>query len=325
MAFFGIRFDLRNPPMAATTSSERFQAAIDMAVWADELGAGFVGLSEHHGCDDGYLPSPLVMAAAIASRTTRIQIGITAVVAPFYDPLRLAEDIAVVDLLSAGRLSVTLANGYVESEFDMFGVALSERAKRTTETVKTLRQAWTGEPFDYRGRTVRVTPAPHQAGGPPISLGGTSAAAARRAARIADGFSPSNPEAWEAYREEMLALGKPDPGPGRGGGGTNVTHLAVDPESAWDAAGPYFLHESNAYGAWQAATGLETGYRTVADVDTLRRRGQYRILTPDELLAELKDQGPNAVAMFHPMVGGMPPALAWESLHLFEHEVLPRL
>ena len=325
MALFGLRFDLRNPPIAATSSTERFRAAVEMSVWADQLGAAFVGLSEHHGSDDGYLPSPVVLAAAIASRTTRIRIGLGALVAPLYDPLRLAEDLAVLDLLSNGRLSVTLANGYVASEFEMFGVGLSERARRTTEAVHTLRRAWTGEPFDYRGRAARVTPAPHQVGGPPILLGGSTAAAGRRAARIADGFSSSSQEGWSAYREEMLTLGKGDPGPGPAAGGTNVVHLSSDPEPAWETAGPYFLHESNGYGAWQAASGVDTGYRTATDVDELRGRGQYRILTPDQMVAEVKDRDLSAAIVLHPMVGGLPPAPAWESLHLFETEVLPRL
>src|SRR5262245_29379983 len=109
-----------------------------MCEWADRRGAIFVGLSEHHGSDDDYLPSPLARASAIAARPTRVRIGINALIASFYDPLRLAEDAAVVDLLSGGRLDLTLAGGYVKDEFDMFGVALSERPARIREAVATL-------------------------------------------------------------------------------------------------------------------------------------------------------------------------------------------
>src|SRR5205823_8131722 len=98
-------------------------------------------------------------------------------------------------------------------EFEMLGVPPSERAARVRETVETLKRAWTGEPFEFRGRTVRVLPTPAQPGGPKITLGGTSEAAARRAARIADGFIPSEPPYWEPYLDECLKLGKPDPGP----------------------------------------------------------------------------------------------------------------
>jgi alkanesulfonate monooxygenase SsuD/methylene tetrahydromethanopterin reductase-like flavin-dependent oxidoreductase (luciferase family) len=318
---FIMRFDLRNPAHAGVDLADRYEAALDMMEWADKHGALAVSLSEHHGSDDGYLPSPLVMAAAAAARTTNVAIAINALIAPFYDPLRLAEDVAVVDRLSRGRLSLTIAGGYAEHEFEMFGVDPSERPARVRETVATLRSAWTGEPFDYRGRRVQVRPTPAQPGGPNILLGGSSEPAARRAARIADGFIPSEPGCWEFYRDECLKLGKPDPGPAWMSATADVVVLAEDPETAWPKIGPYLLHESNAYGAWNPAAGADR-FRTVADLDALRTGGQYRILTPDEYAAELRTEGDGAIAKLHPMVGGIPPELAWEHLHLFEEAFL---
>lgn len=315
---FGLRFDLRNPAFAGVTSADRYRVALDMCEWADRRGAVFLSVSEHHGVDDGYLPSPLVMAGAIAARTANAAIGINALVASFHDPLRLAEDAAVVDLLSRGRLSLTIGAGYVPGEFAMFGVDPSERAARVREAVTTLRAAWTGEPFEFRGRTVHVLPAPAQPGGPKIILGGTSEGAARRAARIADGFIPSEPECWDFYRDECT---KPDPGPGMTGHGDLVV-LAEDPEAAWPELGPYFLYETNAYGAWQAAAGIgATTYDPVASIDDLRAGGRYRILTPDEYAQEIAPGDPG-FAVFHPMVGGIPPELAWRHLHLFEESFL---
>lgn len=315
---FGIRFDLRNPDFAGVDTADRIAAALDMCEWAEEHGALFIGLSEHHGSDDGYLPSALTLAAAVAARTSTIRIGIFALVAPFYDPIRLAEDVAVVDQISRGRLDVCLAGGYVPAEFEMFGVDPAERPARVREAVTTLKAAWTGEPFEFRGRRVQVRPTPAQPGGPPIILGGTSEAAARRAARIADGFIPSEPECWAHYRDECLALGKPDPGEGITGHGDTVV-LAEDPEAAWDELGPFFLHETNAYGSWQAAAGIgQTTYEPVADLAELRTRGQYRILHPDEYAAEIEASGGTTVPALHPMVGGIPPELAWRHLRLFE-------
>ena len=326
MSIFGLRFDLRNPAFAGTTIAERYEAALDMAEWADGLGFVVIAVSEHHGSDDGYLPSPLTMAAAMAARTERARIQIAALIAPFHDPLRLAEDIAVVDQISGGRLDLVIANGYVPGEFAMFGCALSDRAKRTTEMVEVLKQAWTGEPFEFRGRTARITPKPHQVGGPKISLGGSTEVAARRAARIADGFVPSNADVWPAYRDEMVKVGKADPGPALGAD-TSAFYLARDPVKGWADYAPYAMHEMNAYGAWMAEAGMgkEGGYETVSDADALRATGQYRVLTPDEFLTDLQAKGPFGFAMFHPLVGGVPPAMAWESLRLFENEVLPRL
>jgi len=326
VSFFGLRFDFRNPDFAGTSMAERYEAALDMAEWADRLGFVIIVLSEHHGSDDGYLPSPLAMAAAMAARTKQARIRIAAVIAPFHDPLRLAEDIAVVDLLSNGRLDLVVANGYVPGEFAMFDCEVSDRVRRTTETVATLKQAWTGEPFEFRGSTVQVRPTPAQPGGPEVILGGSGPKAARRAARIADGFMPSDGSIWDVYREEMLVLGKPDPGPFVGGD-TSAFHLAHDVERGWEQYAPFALHEMNAYGQWMASGGIgrEGGYVTTDDTEALRATGQYRVLTPDDLVAEINEKGEYGFTLFHPLMGGVPPAMGWESLHLFEDEVLPRL
>lgn len=326
VALFGIRFDLRNPTFAGTTMAERYNAALDMATWADDNGAALAIVSEHHGSDDGYLPSPLTFAAAIAARTKRIHINVAAIIAPFYDPLRLAEDAAVVDLISEGRLSLVLANGYVPSELAMFDVPSAERAARTMAAIDVLRQAWTGEPFEHRGRMVRVTPTPHQPGGPQINLGGSTAVVARRAARLGLGFWPSTPGVWGAYRDEVVERGGRDPGPYLGGE-AGFLHVATDPDAAWNAIAPYALHEANSYGRWAVEAGMEdaASYHLATDPDELRRSGQYRVLTPAALVAELQTAGPMTYFGLHPLMGGIPPALGWESLQLVEREVLPRL
>jgi alkanesulfonate monooxygenase SsuD/methylene tetrahydromethanopterin reductase-like flavin-dependent oxidoreductase (luciferase family) len=293
-----------------------------MATWADQLGCVNIALSEHHASPDGYLPSPLPMLAAMAARTTNVGFMVAALIAPFYDPIRLAEDLVVIDNLSRGRVDLLVAGGYVHEEFEMFGVEMKDRPRLVTEMVRTLKAAFSGEPFEFRGRTVQVTPGPHRPGGPSISLGGSSEAAARRAARIADGFIPSDASVWEFYRDEVQQLGRPDPGPSPIGVVRTVA-LAKDAEEGWERMAPFFLHENNAYGTWQAQDGVTTPYETVPDVDALRERGTYAVLTPDELEAELR-AAPFPFAMFHPMCGGMPIDLAWSSLHLFEHEVLPR-
>ena len=324
MAFFGMRFDFRNPSFAGTTMTERYREGIAMAEWADRHSFVTLVLSEHHGSSDGYLPSALPMAAAIAARTTNIGLRISAIVAPLHDPLRLAEDAAVVDLISGGRLDLILVNGYVDAEFETFGVPMNERAKRTRLAVETLRSAWTGDSFEYEGRTARITPTPERTNGPTLSLGGSTQKAAERAARIADGFAPSLPEHWDWYRDERLALGHPDPGPNVG-----VTlgdfYLAEDVEKGWDEVGKYFLHETNAYGQWMQDAGLPGMYRIAKDVDEVRERGMYRVITPDEMVAELNAAGPFAFVLFHPLLGGIPPDSAWRALRLFEQDVLGQL
>ncbi len=320
---FGLRFDFRNPDLGGTALADRYAAGLDIVEWADRLGGLSVAVSEHHSSADGYLPSPLPMVAAMAARTTDIRFTVAALIAPFYDPLRLAEDMLVLDNLSRGRVDLIVAAGYVAREFATYGVPMNERGRRVTETVKTLKSAFRGEPFDYRGRTVHLTPAPFRPGGPSVIMGGSSEPAARRAARIADGFLPSVPEVWGFYRDEVLQLGGVDPGPCPTGANQTIA-LAADPDRAWEQMGPFFLHETNAYGEWLSDSDSDGAgpYRLVENIGALRAQGQYRILTPHDYIEEL-EAAPVPFAMLHPLCGGMPPELAWPSLHLLEHEVIP--
>lgn len=170
-----------------------YQDAISLAVAAEAAGFDAFWVSEHHGFPDAYLPSPLTLLAAIAARTSQIALGTGIVVAPLAHPIRLAEQAAVIDQLSDGRLLLGLGLGYAEHEYRAFGVDRSRRAAVLSDLVSFLRTAWSGEAFDwdgacYRGQGLRVTPRPVRAGGIPIWLGGYADTAVRRAARIADGY-----------------------------------------------------------------------------------------------------------------------------------------
>lgn len=318
---FGLRFDLRNPTMAGTSFADRCACALDMAEWADERGCLSIAVSEHHGSPDGYLPSPLPMLAAMAARTERVRFMVAALIAPFHDPIRLAEDLLVLDHLSRGRVDVILGAGYVAEEFALFGVPMAERVPRLVETVSVLQAAFRGEPFEHRGRTVQVTPGPYREGGPALLLGGSSDAAGRRAARLGLGFLPAVPEVWDAYRDEVVALGRSDPGPCPITRNRTVA-LAEDPEQGWAEVGPYFLHETNAYGGWRAQAGVESPYAQAADLDELRASGSYAVLRPEAYVGELR-QAPFPFALLHPLCGGIPPALGWRSLQLLDRDVLP--
>ncbi len=150
MAMFALRYDLRCPQFAKTSAAELAAAAVEQCEWADRLGFVSVTLSEHHGSDDGYLPSPMLLAAAIAARTSNMRLMLAAMIVPLHDPVRLAEDLAVLDVVSQGRLIPVLSGGYVASEFARFGRELKERAALMDEIVPFLERAWTGEPFEHR-------------------------------------------------------------------------------------------------------------------------------------------------------------------------------
>jgi alkanesulfonate monooxygenase SsuD/methylene tetrahydromethanopterin reductase-like flavin-dependent oxidoreductase (luciferase family) len=321
----GIRFDFRNPAFSGTTMAERYSAALDMVGWAESLSFERVVVSEHHGSDDGYLPSPLVMSAAIAARTSTMRLQIAAVISSFHHPLRLAEDAAVLDNISNGRLELVLANGYVSSEFLMFNQPMSRRAIRTEQLVEVLRRAWTGEPFTYEGRTAVVTPTPLQRPGPPILLGGGTRAVALRAARIADGFAPSAAGLWEIYSDAVQELGRERPAPQPSADGRFI-YFADDPDRAWERIAPFAMHEMNAYGRWMQGAGIDhPRYRPVGHVDELKGSGQYYVVAPHEFVTAMQRPDAPQVLTLHPLMGGIPPELAWESLRLFETEVLPRL
>jgi alkanesulfonate monooxygenase SsuD/methylene tetrahydromethanopterin reductase-like flavin-dependent oxidoreductase (luciferase family) len=319
-----LRYDLRAPEFGVE-QAELFQACLDQCEWADELGFDSVSISEHHGSEDGYNPSSLVLAAAIAARTKRIRIRLSALTLPLHDPVRVAEDAAVVDQISRGRLDLIIGAGYVAAEFAMFGKDLADRVRLQTEGIEVLKQAWTGEPFAYRGAMITVRPRPFQQPRPPLILAGASAGAARRAARLADGFEATSPQFEEVYRAECELLSRPASAPRGPAISAMFLHLAEDPDRAWAVIAPHALHEMNSYGRWLAEGSTSAGYFEVSDAAELRDSGAYLILTPNELLARARELGPQGTIGFHPLMGGLPPTEAWASLRLFERDVLPAL
>src|SRR5262249_4260344 len=158
------------------------------AAWAESRGCLSAVVCEHHAAEDGYLPSPMLLASAMAARTTTLPITVAVVLLPLYDPVRLAEEMAVVDILSRGRGMYVAAVGYGPAEYEMYGVEFGRRGKIAEEKLALLLQAKTGEPFEHDGRHIHVTPPPYTPGGPMIAWGGGSEAAAKRAGRHGLGF-----------------------------------------------------------------------------------------------------------------------------------------
>jgi alkanesulfonate monooxygenase SsuD/methylene tetrahydromethanopterin reductase-like flavin-dependent oxidoreductase (luciferase family) len=317
-----LRLDMR-APATDRRPEVLYAAGLEMAEWADREGFEELMLSEHHGAEDGYLPSPLVYGAALAARTRALRLRVSALVLPLHDPLRVAEDVAVLDNLSQGRVELVLAGGFLPSEFEMFGRSLADRGRLIEEGVALLERAWTGKPFEYRGRSVRVTPRPVQRPRPPLLLGGSVEAAARRAARIADGFVPVVPELYPVYLEECRKLGV-TPGESRVPG-PPFLHVAEDPDAAWSRIAPHALHESNSYASWYAQGGTSGPYQPTRDAAALRTSGLYQVLTPEECVALAEALGPDGWLFLHPLMGGLDPELGWQSLELLASKVLPRL
>jgi hypothetical protein len=319
-----LSYDMRAPAWGADPR-DLYAAALDQVEWADSLDFDLVGLGEHHASPDGYNPSPLILAAAMGARSRRIRLRTSVLLAPLYDPIKLAEDAAVTQLATNGRLLLGLGGGYRPSEFAMFDRSLDERWRAIGETIELLRLAWTGEPFEWRGRPCLVTPRPDPP--PEILLGGSSPAAARRAARIADGwFPPLEPRLWPPYREACIELGRSDPGP-YPAQGPIFLWISKEPEKDWDRLLPHVLHQLRSYSEWTAeAFGRPAGpYAAAITEESVRQSDAYQVITPDAALALAERLGDHSVLYLNPLLAGIEPAGSWAMLRLYEREVHPHL
>lgn len=322
MAQWILRLDLRSPVFAGENRT-LFRIGLDMAAFADEIGFDTCMLSEHHGSNDGYLPSPLVYGAAVAARTHRLTVSISALILPLHDPLRVAEDAAVLDHVAQGRLKLVLVAGFLPTEFEMFEQPIERRGTLLEEHVEVLRQAWRGEPFEYRGRTVRVTPRPWRPSGPPLLLGGATPLAARRAARCGDGFVPGMGGLYEIYAAACAEAGKPSaPAPVFG---PLAVFVSEDPDATWRRIAPHALHETNSYARWYAEGAIPGPYGHFDDADSLRATGLYPVLTPAQCVDLARQLGPQGQMFIHPLLAGLEPAIGWETLRLLRDQVMPAL
>jgi alkanesulfonate monooxygenase SsuD/methylene tetrahydromethanopterin reductase-like flavin-dependent oxidoreductase (luciferase family) len=305
----------------AADESERYRTALDMAVYAEQQGFDVVAFEEHHCADNGWLPSPLTMAAMVIARTERIRVNVTALLVTLYDPVRLAEEIAILDLVSRGRFSFVAGLGYRPVEYAATGKSWADRGKLMDEAIETLLSAWSGEPFTIRGQTIRVTPTPMTRPHPFFFIGGMSAAAARRAARFGLPFCPPmpRPDLEEIYRAELARLGKQgfyhDPGPGN-----SMTVIDPDPEQAWNELAPYFLREAQEYSGWKREGVVRPSEDEVNDIGDLRALGRYEILTAGDCRARI-EAASSHTAVVHPLAGGIPLERAWQILRRYAEEV----
>lgn len=321
-----LRINLTGSALAPESEGERLRAAVEMAAFADRHGFSLVNVEEHHCTEVGWLSSPLTLAGVMVGRTERITIRVCALLVPLYDPIRLAEEIAILDLASAGRVRVVAGQGYRPIEYHALDKDWAGRAAGTDFILETLRKAWTGEPFEYRGRRVRVSPVPQSRPHPPLWYGGMSKAAARRAARFALPFYPPAPmpEVLEAYHAECARLGHAGTvdWPREG---TSLVFIDPDPERAWEELGHHFLAEAAEYGSW-ALDGVERPFASQdLTLERLRAEKRYEILTPAECLTRIRAGGEGYAVILHPMAGGVPLERAWQCLRLYADEVLGAL
>jgi probable F420-dependent oxidoreductase len=216
---FGLYSSIADPPRGEDLAS-RVEEVVEEAQLAEESGFDSIFFGEHHQDKDGFLPSPLIVAAAAAGATSRLNLGTSVILLPLHHPVHLAEDVVTLDVVSRGRITLGVGIGYQPADFQAFDVPMEDRVTLFEEGIEVIRQCWTGEPFSFHGKhhhlhDVQVRPAPYQQPSPPLWIGASTYSGARRAGRLADGFvaGPStNLERTlrlvDSYRKAALEAGR---------------------------------------------------------------------------------------------------------------------
>lgn len=326
---FGLWYDFRNPAEWRQPFGKLYTDYVNQIVHAEAQGFDSVWLTEHHFCDDGYTPSPLMILSAIGARTQRMRLGTNLMILPLHDPKRIAEDAAALSLLTGGRFDLGIGIGYKAAEFEAFGRELKYRPSLIEEAIEIIRRAWAGDEIAFSGKrfqigNVRITPQPEQP--PRILLGGMSAPAIDRAARIADGFLSTGGIGQDLYVEALRNNGR-DPA-----SGTIVAgHWAIispEPERELELVGPHILYQANEYIRWGAFGPPDQTPLFTTPQEALEN-GLYEIWDADTAVAELSrliDAYPQISDIhFWAQFPGEPISQGQRRIDYIASEVLPRL
>ena len=329
---FGVWYDFRNPPKWHRPYEDVYAETIEQVVFAESLGYDDAWFTEHHFAEDGYSPSPVIIAAAAATKTKRIRLGTNVLLAPLYHPVRLAEDGATVDIISRGRFQLGAGLGYRPEEFAGYGIPYKERGGRTNEALEIIRRLWEGETVTFRGKyfqieNARLTPRPVQQPRPPIFVGGMKKAAAKRVARYGDGFLGSGDlrPMYEAYTTELRALGK-DPAAARLIGSHLWMIVSNDPDKTWNELAPYVLYEIQDYAKGLERAGMRGFLPDLKDTNELKATGILNVMTPDAAVQMLKNYAPSMPCESYCCMSvppGLPPVRMYPYLELFANKVMP--
>jgi alkanesulfonate monooxygenase SsuD/methylene tetrahydromethanopterin reductase-like flavin-dependent oxidoreductase (luciferase family) len=327
---FGVAYDFRNPPGSGLSNPELYARVLAQAERVDRLGFDEIWLTEHHFVEDGYLPSFVAVAGALAARTQRVRIGSDIVLLPFQHPLRFAEDLAVLDNLSGGRIELGVGMGYAPHEFRAFGALRRERVARTEEGIEVLRRAFSGERFDFRGKhwcfeDACVRPRPVQPGGPPLWLAAMSEAGARRAARLDVHLLPQGDRRFvlDPWRAEVAAQGR-DPA-ARRVGIIRPWLITDDRTREWPEIREAERYKARIYADWIRESGDAVSFMSGEPTAIPQT---WIVGDAEHVLAELSGYI-SKFGFTDVVTWGAPPGVAPEamdaSLERFARDVMPRL
>ena len=288
---FGYGFDMRNPVPWRKPWADHYREHLEFIAWSETLGFEQVWIAEHHCDEDGYCPSPLVVCTAVAAMTKTLRMSTGIGLAPFYHPTRLAEDVAVLDIISNGRVELALGLGYLQREFDAYGVDVKSRGRRANELLEIIRPLWRGEEVTYDGEfyqlsKARIFPLPIQQPHIPVYVGGAVKAGYRRAAKYGDGyFGPA--ESVPDYLEAVAACGTDEASARVSLIGTADSWVIVadDPEKALAEVAPHYFYHYNVYAKW-----LEEGDFVLPkmELEEFKQSGIMNVLTPEQAIEHIR-------------------------------------
>jgi probable F420-dependent oxidoreductase len=332
---FGLHYSCQSPNREWEAL---YRATLKQVQVAEEFGYDSVSVAEHHFLPDGWVPAPMVMLAGIAAVTDEIKLGTNIVVLPLHHPVRVAEETAVLDLLSGGRFRLGVAIGWRDEEFTTFGVDKRERVKRTEEGIELIRTLLSEEGVTYDGsiytvEDLSVMPRPVQ-DPVPIWYGGQSEPAIERAARMADAWSMSPIETRSELAEttEFFAAALE-----RHGRSYDTVHkplrrevfVAEDDETAWAEVGDALLSEyEDVYGDYEDVDHTFETSSPESAIDELREHadGRFVVGSPETAIREL-ERYRDAIGVDEVFLRmhfpGLDPELAEKSMRILADEVMP--
>ncbi|MCT2400272.1 LLM class flavin-dependent oxidoreductase [Novosphingobium mangrovi (ex Huang et al. 2023)] len=327
---FGYLYDFRNPEPWLRAPEELYRGILDTVVETESLGFDGAWVPEHHLAADGYMPSPMVALSAIAARTSRMRLGSGIALGPLYEPLRFAEDCAVLDALSGGRLAMGLAIGYRAREYAAHGLEFKKRGARFDEFLHIVRRLWDGETVDFEGKFFNLKGAQVRPlsgrGQIPLYIGGFAPKAMERVAKYGDGYF-GNADIWPLYKQKLEEQGK-DPAQAKIWIQGLMMVVAHDKQAALEELAPYYHHVNNTYGEWMnedKAIGVDDAGLKPMDLDAFKASGILQILTPEEAIAYFNGLLEKAPVEHFTMM--MPPGLPAERFlayaQTFAREVIP--
>lgn len=318
----GLYFDLRNPAPWARPWPEVYGRALDLVVEAEHLGAASVWFSEHHLFTDGYLPQPLTFAAAAAARTSRVRIGTAVLVAALRPAALVAEEAAVIDQLSGGRLELGIGAGYSVPEYELYNADITKRYGLTDAAVAEIRRL-----LDDGIVTPPAAQNPF-----PLWLGYQGPQGAKRAGRLGVGLLSLDRSLLDPYREGLIEGGH-NPAIARTGGMLDII-VADDPEEAFERILPHYAHQLNSYRAAAVAGSGRDAPKEIT-VEKLRggaaQKGQIpglRVLTPTDAVTAIREAtegSPVEHVYLWASVAGMPDDLVERHVELTCTQVAPNL